>query len=209
MPATSFSSFSANWRFKFVQAGIALILRAAFVADPAELAELTLPVLARDDGAEFSFSSGSLADDTDGNFSSFSSFSLLLDVDARNFDGSRIDADMRRWCIGALIVLGVEPARAADGPDGIRVGVAVADELRARDGGGPIAPWTDERFSGSGLDVLAEPLGRTLPPNVDLVAVEGVSLMRRSFATLPVSESAEGGREPATLGVPKMDDSRR
>lgn len=116
------------------QAGIALIRRAAFVADPAELAELTLPVLARDDGAEFSFSSGSLIDDTDGSFSNLSSFSLLLDVDARSFDGSRIDADTRRWCIGALIVLGVEPARAAEGPDGMRVGVAVADELRLREG---------------------------------------------------------------------------
>ena len=74
-----------------------------------------------DDGAEFSFSSGSLADDTDGRRSSFCSFSAT-DVDAR-FEASSTDADIRR-AGGALIVLGVPREL-----DGIRVGVALTVAL--------------------------------------------------------------------------------
>ena len=126
-----------------------------------------------------------------------------MDVDWRSFDESRIDADIRLCWTGALIVLGVP--RAAD-PDGMRVGVAEVELARARAeaGGGPIAPST-ERFVAC---VAVRPFVRTLRPRVGLDAVEGVSLVRRSFVVLPVSESTEGGREP-TLGVPKMDDSRR
>lgn len=184
-------------------AGTALTRRVAFVAEPFELAELTLVVLAREEGAEFSFSSGSLADDTDVSFSSFS----RLDVDVRSLEGSRIDVDVRRWCMGTLMVLGVR----AEDPEGIRVGVAVAEADPARAGGGPIEPSRDRFFTAPVVDaeVLAVLLTRTLLPRVDFVAVDGASLMRRSLMTLPVSERAEGGRDPPTAGVPKIDDSRR
>ena len=177
---------------------MALIRRVALTAAEGVALALEL-VLDAGDGTEFSFSSTSLVDDTDG---SFCSFSKLEDVDDRSFEGSRIDADIRRCCMGALIVLGVE--RAAE-PDGMRVGVAEAAPamLRAEAGGGPIAP-SIERF----VVCVVVPFVRILLPKVGLVAVEGASLRRRSLVVLPVSDSTEGGLD-ATVGVPNMEDSRR
>lgn len=90
-------------------------------------------------------------------------------------------------------------------PDGIRVGVADVGEVtdEAREAVGPLAPSRD-RFPAS-VDTVA-PLARTLLPNADLVA--DVSALR-SFTVLPASDMADGGLDPATLGVPKMEDSRR
>lgn len=184
-----------------LHAGIALILRVAFVAVGVFAEALAFElVLDAGDGTEFSFSSASLADDSDGSRCSFSA--VDADVDARSFEGSRIDADIRRCCAtDALIVLGV--AR-AEGPDGMRVGVA--DVVPApRDGGGPIAPSTDRLAV---CPAAGGPFARTLRPSVDFVRDEGTSLNRRSFAVLPESESTDGGREE-TVGVPKIEDSRR
>lgn len=56
--------------FLYTHAGIALIRRVIFAVD-----ELVLDVEEAREGTEFSFSSGSLADDSEGNLSSFWSFS--------------------------------------------------------------------------------------------------------------------------------------
>ena len=85
--------------------------RATLGVDTVEL------VLEAKDGAEFSFSSGSLADETEGSLSSFS----RLEVEDRSFEDSRTEADIRRVFIGALMVLGVARAEA---PEGMREGVA-------------------------------------------------------------------------------------
>ena len=93
-------------------------------------------------------------------------------------------------------------------PDGMRVGVAaLAEWLRLTAGGGPIAP-SRVRFDVLAPRALMGPLARTLLPRADFVSVEGVWLSRRSLM-LSVSDRAEGGRVPTTLGVAKMEDSRR
>ncbi len=144
-------------------AGMALMRRVAFTFD-AETMEL---VLDEGEGAEFSFSDGSFADGSDGNRWSFS----LLDVDVRSFEGSRIDAELLRCWIGALIVLGVPRTKE---PEGMRVGVAaLADWLRLTVGGGPIAPST-RRLDVLALRVLAGPLARMLLARAGFVSVEGV-----------------------------------
>lgn len=56
--------------------------------------------------------------------------------------------------------------------------------------------------------VLTGPLARMLLPSVAFVAVDGVSVGRRSLVVLPASDNTDGGRA-VTLGVPKMEDSRR
>ncbi len=94
-----------------------------------------------------------------------------------------------------------ELERAREEVEGILEGVAKgvgAREERAFSGGGPIEPSMV-------FFVLcaADPLARTL----SLAATDGGSLNLRSLAVLPVSDSEDGGR--VTLGVPKMDDSRR
>ena len=67
---------------------MALKRRATFTFD-AERVEL---VLDDGEGAEFSFSDGSFPDGSDGSRWSFS----WLDVDARSFEGSMIDAELLR-----------------------------------------------------------------------------------------------------------------
>ena len=70
-----------------------------------------------------------------------------------------------------------------------------------------MAPST-VRFDVLALRELAGPLARMLLPRAGFVRV-GVWLRRRSLTTLSVSDRTEGGRVPTTLGVAKMEDSRR
>ena len=89
--------------------------------------------------------------------------------------------------------------------DGIRVDVgAVGDVTEAREAC-PVVPSSDRLAAR--VETL-ELFPRMLLPNVDLVAVAGVSVLR-SLTTLPVSDIAEGGLDPPMLGVPKIEDSRR
>lgn len=99
-------------------------------------------------------------------------------------------------------------ARGVAEDDGIRVGVAVPDVELLRDmaGGGPIAP-SRERFAACVGALI--PLVRALLTRAALVIVDGVSVDLRSLPVPTVSERADDGRDPPTLGVPKMEDSRR
>jgi len=148
---------------------------------------------------------------------SFSSASLLAVLgacvgarrsDDRSLEGSRTEEDARRWTVDLPIVLGVEAAAIArPEEDGMRVGVASAcvdPELRVP-GGGPIVP-SSERFA-----AIMLPFVRTLLPKADFEVVAGVVTddSLPCLAVLLASESTEEGLEPATLGVPKIDDSRR
>jgi len=168
-------------------------------------------------GAEFSFSlsSASLAEpDT--------SRSRLTSV-----VGRRDDTDVRRASVGVGVF-----AKALGGPamdareddaDGIRVGVASfapavpdAEFVREMLGGGPIVPSSDRFLTVVAVD--AAPFARTLRVSAGFT-VEGVSTplpfsvdgvsANLPFVVLPVSDSTEDGRNPFTLGVPKMEDSRR
>lgn len=135
---------------------------------------------------------------------SFSSCSLTLLVadsrlDTRPLPRNDSSDDAVRRCVRASGV--AEDGRAAEEvTDGVRLGVAegVAKEVRPF-----IAEGAVEDSSRRVAALMTEPLGRMLRARVDR-AVEGTSL---SLDTLLASDMADDGR--TTLGVAKMDDSRR
>ena len=156
---------------------------------------------------------------------SFSSAELALSTSRSRLAegvGNRDDTDDRRMCVGVTAGFpnalgGPAMDEREDDADGIRVGVvsfaAVLDVELVREmvGGGPIAPSID-RFRTVEAVVAAAPFARTL--RVRALMVEGVStalpfMAAGVFVVLLASDRTDDGREPMTLGVPKMDDSRR
>lgn len=157
---------------------------------------------------------------------SFSSAELALSASRSRLVegvGNRDDTDDRRMCVGVTAgfpnALG-GPAMDAreDDADGIRVGVvsfaAVLDAELVREivGGGPMAP-SMERFLTVEVVVAAGPLVRTLRV-IAAFTVEGVSaalpfIIAGVLVALLASDKTDDGLDPMTLGVPKMDDSRR
>lgn len=155
---------------------------------------------------------------------SFSSAELALSASRSRLAegvGSRDDTDDRRMCVGVTAgfpnALGGPTMDAReDDADGIRVGVVsfVLDVELVREtvGGGPMAP-SMERFLTVEVVVAAAPFARTLRASVAFT-VDGVSIALPFIATgvlvaLLASDRTEDGLDPMTLGVPKMDDSRR